>query len=308
MQFFHIAPLVFLVAGFVLVNLTLFAGDKAGFMEEYAIVRINMSDFGKNLFSDANGSEENKDDDDDKSSVGDILSGIIDDVKDKAADTLNQVGNRIAGRLTEELGIEEWYSIHIQEFCQGNFRNGSASFDVLNCTMSRPGSRINLTEILDGEMAVGPIDLSLADFRWPAGIQRQVSKLNSALHAVFVFYVLAVALAGAAVICNAVILFLPAFTPILIIANAVLAGLASVNIGLGSTITTVMGGLVAETITDLGEFVGVTAVQGTQFLALTWVAFGVVTVAAAYWANEFRKVRKTAKMMGRWEMKEATRV
>lgn len=157
-------------------------------------------------------------------------------------------------------------------------------------------------------MAVGPIDLSLADFRWPAGIQRQVSKLNSALHAVFVFYVLAVALSGAAVICNAVILFLPAFTPILIIANAVLAGLASINIGLGSTITTVMGGLVAETITDLGEFVGVTAVQGTQFLALTWVAFGVVTVAAAYWANEFRKVRKTAKMMGRWEMKEATRV
>lgn len=99
-----------------------------------------MSDFGKNLFSDANGSEENKDDNDDKNSVGDILSGIIDDVKDKAADTLNQVGNRIADRLTEELGIEEWYSIHIQEFCQGNFRNGSASFDVLNCTMSRPGS------------------------------------------------------------------------------------------------------------------------------------------------------------------------
>lgn len=43
MQFFHIAPLVFLVAGFVLVNLTLFAGDKAGFMEEYAIVRVSLT-------------------------------------------------------------------------------------------------------------------------------------------------------------------------------------------------------------------------------------------------------------------------
>ncbi|PKS07286.1 hypothetical protein jhhlp_005888 [Lomentospora prolificans] len=310
MHFLHIIPLLCLIAGFVLVNLTLFAGDKPGFMEEYAVIRVNMTNFGKDLFGTANDSDNSKDDkgnDNDKGGIGGILSGVLDDAKEKVTDKINDVGNSIAGKIAEELGIDEWYSIHIQEFCQGNFKNDSSGFEVLNCTASSPGNRINLTEILDGELSVGPVDLSMADFRWPSGIQRQIARLNSALHAVFVFYVLAVALSGAAVLCNGVILFLPTFAPLLIIANAVLAGLACVNIGLASAITTIASGMAAETITDLGEFVGVTAAQGTQFLVLTWVAFGIVTVAAGYWGNEFRKVRKTAKEMGRWEMKELSR-
>lgn len=39
-NFPHIFPLICLVAGFILASLCLAAGNKPGFMEEYALVRV----------------------------------------------------------------------------------------------------------------------------------------------------------------------------------------------------------------------------------------------------------------------------
>lgn len=41
LRFAVLIPLIFSFVAFVLTNLTLFAGSKKGFMEEYAVVRVS---------------------------------------------------------------------------------------------------------------------------------------------------------------------------------------------------------------------------------------------------------------------------
>ncbi|SPN98597.1 uncharacterized protein DNG_01642 [Cephalotrichum gorgonifer] len=346
-SFRHIIPLLFLIAGFVLVNLCLFAGSKPGHMEEYALIRIDMSDLGKNLFTSSS-DDEDKDKDkrgliddareklrggsDDEEADKDktdedeegFLDGIVDgakekigEAKDKVKDKFTDITNDLAEKMSEKLGIVDWYSLHITTFCQGEFVNGTDkdggdennkdSFDVKNCTSSKPGNRIDLNALLGESLSAGPIDISLEDLSFPAGIQRQVAKLNSALQAVFVLYALAVGLTGLTILTTLASVFLPSFAALFTIANAVLSTVAAVNLALGSAVVTAATAGAAEALGDLGENIGVSAKVGQDFINLTWIAFGLVGVAAAYWGWEFLKVRKEAKARGKWQMKTEMR-
>lgn len=172
----HVIPIPFLVTGFILAILCLTAGNKAGFMEEYALVRvrfpqpglqlhgisltspqIDMSGLGNNLFTSSNDTssdeddeddkdddEDKDDDDDDDEDDGGIVDRInpfdrrhaardifddakdkFDETKDKAKDKIGELGNELVDGLAEDLGVKDWYSLHILTFCQGEFKNGT---------------------------------------------------------------------------------------------------------------------------------------------------------------------------------------
>lgn len=169
----HVIPIPFLVTGFILAILCLTAGNKADFMEEYALVRvsfplpglqlhripltspqIDMSGLGNNLFTSSNDTssddndEDDKDDEDKDDEDDDDDGGLIDDInpfnrrrqvgdlvdeakdkfdetKDKAKDKIGELGNELVDGLAEDLGVKDWYSLHILTFCQGEFKNGT---------------------------------------------------------------------------------------------------------------------------------------------------------------------------------------
>lgn len=56
----------------------------------------------------------------------------------KGLDALQDIQNDIADKLAKELGIKEFYSIHLVDLCQGDFSpkptDPEATFDVENCT------------------------------------------------------------------------------------------------------------------------------------------------------------------------------
>lgn len=168
----HAIPIPFLVTGFILAILCLTAGNKPGFMEEYALVRvrfphpvpfhgisltspqIDMSGLGNNLFTSSNDtSSEQEDEDDDEEDnnddeekddddggidipdinpfsrrrdIGDVVDGVgdkFDEAKDKVKDKVGEIGNEFIDGLAEDLGVKDWYSLHILTFCQGDFKN-----------------------------------------------------------------------------------------------------------------------------------------------------------------------------------------
>jgi hypothetical protein len=51
----------------------------------------------------------------------DFIDDAINDAADDAVDILNDIGNKIADRIADELGIHEWYSLHVQTGCSGFF-------------------------------------------------------------------------------------------------------------------------------------------------------------------------------------------
>lgn len=151
--------------------------------------------------------------------------------------------------------------------------------------------RFNIADILGGStLTVGPLEIPI-----PSGIQRQVSKLNSVLHAVLILYAISVTLTGLALFTNIASLFFPNSRPYEVtMANAALSSCASVFLFFGSAATTVAGVLTAGALGDLGEIVGIRIVRGLEFVSITWAAFGVVAAAATYWTWALWKARRAA--------------
>ena len=149
---------------------------------------------------------------------------------------------------------------------------------------------------------MGPVHLNLADLRFPSGIQRQVNKLNSLLLAVFVFYVLGIGFSGLSmVLC--VVGIVMTLSRLIALSNFAAAALAALTYMIGAIITTIGANEGAETISDFGENVGVSASAGKKFIVLSWVAFAVMAVATIYWFGELWIDRRSRKRV--WTEKPA---
>lgn len=157
MKFFVALPLIFSMAAFVLTMLALFAGYKQDFMEDYSIMVFNTSTLGQNwLQNEASGRGSSSTTSSTASTTptptdssgfnpGGFFSSIeasataaVESLESAAADALNDIGNDIAGKLSQELGIEQFYSLHIMDLCEGDYSPnataGGAWRNVTNCT------------------------------------------------------------------------------------------------------------------------------------------------------------------------------
>ncbi|KDN66544.1 putative SUR7 protein [Colletotrichum sublineola] len=295
MHFTVIVPLVLSIAAFVLSFLALFAGHKQGFMEDYDVVRLNMSTLGYNLIPTA--TEEA----DPASTTDGFLDRFVDGISDRVSDILNDLGNDVADRLADELGISEWYSLHLMDVCQGDFAPNvtvsNAWFNVTNCTHPSPGPNVNLTKMLDQELSVGPLRLSLADLNWPDTIEETMDKVNKALLAIWVLYVLGIAFSGLAILGSLAAFFL-GFKKRMTLTNFLFAILSALVLFAGSLVTTIGAKEGAKQITDVGEEIGISAEAGQKFMIISWVAFATMFAAAIYWITQFCLERRSTRRRG----------
>jgi len=111
--------------------------------------QINLTSFGQNLIasstSDSHPAKPSQTGDSDDESLWDKIKGGAEDLGDDISGTINNITNEIAGDVAEELGIAEWYSLHIMTLCQGMFEGNDsahASYNLTNCTAQGPGRRM----------------------------------------------------------------------------------------------------------------------------------------------------------------------
>lgn len=299
MRFLVLIPLILSFVAFVLANLALFAGHQQGFMEDYAVIRLNTSQLGQDMFKNgkSHSSNDDKDDDGDES-IFDKLKDKVHDIKDDAKDKLGDIANDIIANIAEDLGISQWYSVHIMNACQGEFgANATAahfSLNTTNCTHSSPSNRFNLTEILDQELSVGPLDLSLADISWPDSIQDKISDLNSALLALFVFFVLGVGFSGLSMLA-CIPAFLLGDKKIILFINTALASLAATTITLGSIVVTAASSIAVNAINKAGKKITLVATKGTKFYTISWIAAIFMIISTLFWVSKFAMLWKKEK-------------
>lgn len=71
-----------------------------------------------------------------------IESGLG-EIGDEITDELNDIRNDLADRLAQELGISQWYSLHVMTACEGNFAPNATSagawYNTTNCTAQSTG-------------------------------------------------------------------------------------------------------------------------------------------------------------------------
>lgn len=292
-----IFPLVFSLAAFALAMVALFAGTGAQQqqLEDYHIIAINMSYFGQDLIPTPTPTEEedptNTGDDSWWDQATEAAGDAVDDVKDELTEELNEIANGAVDKLTEVLGISQWYSFHIMAACQGdfapNFTDPAAWFNTTNCTAREAGVNFNLTEVLDKEIDAGPLDIDLTKVQVPEAVQDAIDMLNAALFAIFIFYVLGSAFSGLS------FLFCIAALSArfrerdghkkTILFNAASAGLAALTLLVGSVMTTVVANQGSRAINEAGEEAHISAITGRKFMIISWVAFGLMAAAFSIW-------------------------
>ncbi|KAF2635302.1 integral membrane protein-like protein [Massarina eburnea CBS 473.64] len=271
-----ILPALCCTVALILSFLILFAGHKQSFMEDYHILTLNTSRLGESLVNTSMSSSSNP-----LSSLWDLIpSNIQGDVQ------------QAAGAVTEQLGIEDFYSAHLLDYCYGQYTPTEAP----NATISGKDIHKNVTgcsnqtamfwfdpkEILDQALDKSGLPITLDDLKWPDDIQTGLNALRLVSVTSFVLYCISVALIFVALVAAIPAIFTEGrLFPCLNLLVSILAFLA---IGLASSLVTALIVKGSEVINQYGNDIGVEAKKGEKFLALTWAATALVFITMIVWS------------------------
>jgi len=273
-------PALCCAAALILSFLCLFAGHKAGFMEGYHLVTLNTSMIGENIINETRSTD-----------TSNPITNIINGISNYGSSAINDA----IGEVTQKIGIEDFYSAHMLNYCEGQYTPAEAanasikesdiSKNVTECSKNRAMYKFDPTAIIQEALNKTGVDVTLADLNWPEDIETGIKTLNAMMAAMFVLYCVAIALIFVA--------FLAAVAAILLsgrlsaCVNFLVSALAFLAIALASALVTAVMVKATNIINDKGSEIGLEAHRGNKFLALTWAATGLMFVVLLSWVAEF---------------------
>ncbi|KAH8804946.1 actin cortical patch SUR7/pH-response regulator pali [Xylogone sp. PMI_703] len=286
MRFTALLPFACAVVAFILSMLCLFAGHKRGFMEDYHILTVNTSTLGHNLFNDT------------ASSSSGIFGSLFSNITNTIENDLDGALDDLADKLSKELGIEQWYSLHLMDLCEGTYAPNAtanrAKKNVTSCTNETAMYHFDLEKTLNEQLSVGDLHINLSDIGWPDTIQDDVNKVNVALDATFVLYVIGIAAAGLLILTSFVSVFLNG-SRLVSFGNWGLAVISFLTLLAASIIVTVFQDKAASAINKYGNDIGAYAYKGKKYLIITWVSVAVMFLAVLAWMVEFCVGRRNSR-------------
>ncbi|KAH9878950.1 hypothetical protein J1614_002385 [Plenodomus biglobosus] len=279
MRLTALIPAVCCIAALILSFLCLFAGHKSGFMEGYDLMTLNTSALGENLLNSSRSSD---------NPVTNLLNDLSNDIS-------SEINERI-GDVAERLGIEDFYSAHMLNYCYGQYTPAEAanatvseddiSKNLTGCSQSQAMYKFDPTRIVEDALnQTTGTEVTLDDLNWPADIQTGIRALNALMAAMFVLYVIAICLIFVALL--AALFAVITSGRLSACLNFLIATLAFVAIGIASALVTAVMVKATEIINQYGNDVGIQANRGNKFLALTWAATGLMLVVLLAWIVEF---------------------
>lgn len=259
MRWSSILTIVCTAAALVLSFLLYFAGDSRSFLQNTEIITLNTSRLGYAGAGD--------------SSWLDSLIGDADN------DLINAATTEIASLLN----IADFYSVHVRNYCQGEYEpNATAaavsgahvSKNTTYCSPSQAWFHFNITEIVQDAL---PGQISLGDIRWPDSINNAQTEIRAASIAAAILYILAIVFTGLAFL-GGIFGFLTAGR-LSACSNLLIDLVAFLCIAGASIIATIIMVKAVDELNKYGNDIGISATRGTQFLAMTWAATGLMIIA-----------------------------
>ncbi|KAH6029467.1 hypothetical protein HBI82_049430 [Parastagonospora nodorum] len=281
MRLTALVPVLCCIVALILSFLCLFAGHKQSFMEDYHLLTLNTSLLGETLLSESRPTD-----------TSNPLTNLLNSIPNEISSAIN---DRI-GEITARLGIEDFYSAHMLDYCYGQYTplevaNATVSDDdisknVTGCSQSQAMYKFDPTRIVEEALnrTTGQ-RVTLQDLKWPQDIEDGVKALNALMAAMFVLYVIAICLIFVAFV--AALFAVIASGRLSACLNFLMALLAFIAIGLASALVTAVMVKATDLINQYGNDIGVEASKGNKFLALTWAATGVMFVVVLAWVVEF---------------------
>lgn len=309
-------PVLASLAAFILTLLALLAGSVHGpnSLRDYDMIMFNTSGLGKDfLLSREKPAETPTPAEEDPSRCDKLLlDDLIEkckkgkeaaaDAVDKAKDKVNEIANDIVDRLADELGIKEYYALHVMTLCEGDFTPNatapSASRNTTDCTQVFPNGVYNVSALLDKELRAGPFQIGIEDIGISDTIQDAVDTINSLVKAFAILLIVSVALTGLSFVVSTVPLLFPGGDRenVTLLANVVVSALATFVLLFTSMFVTIGMHMAADKVNEKGADVGLSATAGKGYTGLTWAAVGLMLVLVfGFWLWQLLRFRKTNK-------------
>ncbi|RFU28487.1 hypothetical protein B7463_g7869, partial [Scytalidium lignicola] len=288
MRFTALLPMACAIVAFVLSMLCLFAGHKPDFMEDYHILTVNTSTLGHTLVNNS------------ASSSGDsgIIGTFIHNITDTIENDLDGIVNDLADKLSAELGIQQWYSLHLMDVCEGTYTPNAtakgAKYNATKCTNQTAMYHFNLEKILNEQLEVGNLHINLSDLGWPDSIQNDINDANAGLDATFVLYVIGITAAGLLILTSPISIFSNG-SRLVSLGNLSLAVISFLTLLIASVIVTIFQNKAADVINKYGNDIGAYAYKGKKYLVITWVSVAVMFLATLAWMVEFCVGRRNSR-------------
>ena len=242
------------------------------------------------------------DDDDDGGLIG-WAEGELHDAKCDIENELGSFKNWMEDEikdginsLAQILGVHDFYSAHIMNFCEGYYvpgpmpnatvEKGSIYRNVTECSNKTAMYHFNPTNTLSKELnesTNGLVDLS--KIHWPDEVHDGLNALRMAQRAMFVLYCIAIGFIFLAMAFAAGSLFTS--RRLVAAINFVMDLLAFLAIMVSSAIVTFIARKSTHIINEYGDNIGISANQGNKFLALTWATTGLVFISMLVWLVDF---------------------
>lgn len=278
MRLSALLPALCCTAALILSFLCLFAGHKKDFMEDYHLLTLNTSRIGEGVVNTTLGSSDGP-----VSDLWNLVPGSIQDGVSEAA-----------GRVTEKLGIEDFYSAHLLDYCYGQYTPaeapnatlelGDIDKNVTGCSNRTAMFWFDPEEILERALNKSGVGVTLDDLEWPQDIQRGLDALRIVSVTSFVLYCISIALIFLTLVAALPAVF--ATSRLTACLNLMVTILAFLAIGLASALVTAVIVKGSEVINQYGNDIGVEAHRGNKFLALTWAATALMFITLIAWSME----------------------
>lgn len=257
-------------------------------MEDYSLLTLNTSMIGETIINETRSTD-----------TSNPLTNLLNSIGNTGSSIINDA----IGEATQALGIEDFYSAHMLNYCEGQYTPAEAANatlkqsdihkNVTECSKNRAMYKFDPTQIVQDALNKTGLDVTLDDINWPSDIDTGIKTLNALMAAMFVLYCIAIALIFVSLFAAAAAILLSGRLSACV--NFLVAVLAFIAIGLASALVTAVIVKASRIINDKGNQIGLQANWGGKFLALTWAATALMLIVILTWVVEFCMGRRRNK-------------
>lgn len=104
-------------------------------------------------------------------SIGSFLTGTLKNITDDIKDEVNELVGDAVGKLAKEIGIKQFYSLHLMDMCEGNYGNGTVTKGEVLADLEK-----NVTDCTN---ATAMCKYSCSDSKMSEKYQNRESRTNS---------------------------------------------------------------------------------------------------------------------------------
>ncbi|KIW00963.1 uncharacterized protein PV09_07485 [Verruconis gallopava] len=281
MRLLPLLPFLLALTALILGFLSLFAGSKPDFLESYSILTLNVSRIGQNIIDSGSSSSSS-------STIGSFFHNLTGDIVSELEGDIN---NRAAS-LAKDLGLQDFYSVHVMDYCHGFYVPGAVKNatvhdikrNVTGCSKTKAMFAFDPTQALEnslnasGKLGGETASKVLDSIDWPQDLEKGLRALRAAFKAQFVLYCIALGLTFLTMLSCFFWLFSGGRAGAC--ADITMGFSAFLFMAIASSIGTAIAVKGSHVINKYGNDIGVSADQGSGFLGLTWAATACLLLAS----------------------------